>query len=396
MRWVLSTGEPRVRVALALGTTQTLAWASTYYVPAILAVPMARDLGIPNAWVFGAFTVALLVMGAVGPLVGREIDRRGGRIVLAWSNVVVAAGLLLLAMAQNVAVMTAGWLVLGVGMAMGLYDAAFAALAGIYGRDARGPITGITLLGGFASTIGWPVSAALDAAYGWRVACVVWALVHILVCLPINIRLIPGPARELGAVDPASHAGADETEQQSRRSIWLLAIMFSAAWFVTGAMATHMPRLLESMGAGGAAAIAAAALIGPAQVVARLVEFSLFRAIHPLISARLAVLLHPIGAVCLALLGGPAAMLFAILHGGGNGLLTIVRGTLPLALFGSTAYGLRQGLLGAPARLTQATAPFLFALVLDRSPLLAIALSTFLMLAALGCLLLLRLPGRRD
>jgi hypothetical protein len=377
------------RVVLGLGATQTLSWASSYYLPAILAVPMARDLGIANAWVFGAFTAALLVMGAVSPLVGREVDRRGGRVVLAGSNILLALGLCLLAAAQGKAWLAAAWVVLGVGMAMGLYDAAFAALAGFYGRAARAPITGITLVAGFASSIGWPVSAALEGAYGWRSVCLVWAGVHMVVCLPLNWFLLPaaGSSRPRAAgLFPADPTG----KAQTHRSIWLLALMFCLAWFVTGAMATHLPRLLERMGASVTAAIAASALVGPAQVAARLVEFGLFRNLHPLISARLAVTLHPAAAACLAAFGAPAVAVFAILHGAGNGLLTIARGTLPLALFGSTAYGLRQGLLGAPARLTQATAPFLFGLVLDFSARAALLVSSALMLSALACLLALK------
>lgn len=387
-----AAGANRTRVVLALGTTQTLSWASSYYLPAILAVPIARDLGIPNAWVFGAFTAALLVMGAAGPLVGREVDRRGGRTILALSNVIIATGLTLLAISQDFTLLAVAWLVLGAGMAMGLYDAAFAALAGIYGRSARGPITGITLLAGFASTVGWPMSAAIDAAYGWRAACLAWAGVHVLICLPLNCFLLPAP-REAQAKGALSTAPEEEapTGPGTVRAIWLLALMFSAAWFVTGAMATHLPRLLQEMGTSAVAAVAASAFVGPAQVASRLVEFALFRNLHPLISARMAVTMHPIGAACLAAFGSPAAALFTILHGAGNGLLTIARGTLPLALFGSTAYGLRQGLLGAPARLTQATSPFLFGLVLDFSPIAALALSSALMLTALACLLALRL-----
>ena len=165
--------------------------------------------------------------------------------------------------------------------------------------------------------------------------------------------------------------------------------MFSLAWFVTGAMATHLPRLLQEAGASTTAAIAAAALVGPAQVAARLAEFGLFRNFHPLYSARLSVTLHPIGAAILVGMGAPAVPFFAFLHGAGNGLLTIARGTLPLALFGSTAYGLRSGLIGAPARLTQAAAPFLFGLVLDSSLTMALVLSSSLMLASLLCLMFL-------
>lgn len=384
----------RTRVVLALGTTQTLAWGSSYYLPAILAVPIAEGLSIPNGWVFGAFTAALLLMAAISPWIGREIDRKGGRLVLALSSIVLAVGLVLLALSHGVVLLVVGWLVLGVGMAMGLYDAAFAALAGFYGRSARGPMTGITLIAGFASTVGWPVSAALEARYGWRTACLFWAGVHLLVCLPLNWLVLPRPSSASDRISTVSE-GTDAVEEkplgaEAMRTMWLLAVVFAAGWFVAGAMATHLPRLLQELGASAATAIAASALVGPAQVGARLVEFGLFRNLHPLFSARMSVALHPIAAACLAWWGAPVAALFTVLHGAGNGLLTIARGTLPLALFGATAYGLRQGLLGAPARLTQAGAPFLFGLVLDVSPQAALALSASMMLLALACVLAIR------
>jgi hypothetical protein len=168
------------------------------------------------------------------------------------------------------------------------------------------------------------------------------------------------------------------------RVMILVSLLFAAAWFVTGAMATHLPRLLESFGAAPATAIAAAALVGPAQVAARFVEFSLFDNAHPLQTARVATLLHPIGAAVLLVLGGAGAAVFTVLHGAGNGLLTIIRGTLPLALFGPQGYGQRQGFVSAPARFAQATAPFLFSMVLDASPLAAIALSSALIVLALA------------
>src|SRR5687768_3747563 len=166
----------RTSVVIGLGSAQTLAWGSTYYLPAILAAPMARDLGVSSGLVFGAFSAALVVEAMLGPLAGRRIDRFGGRDVLAVSSLVFAAGLAMLGAAQGARMLFAGWLVIGVGMTMGLYDAAFSTLAGIYGPKARGPITGITLLAGFASTICWPISAWLEAEVGWRLACFFWAV----------------------------------------------------------------------------------------------------------------------------------------------------------------------------------------------------------------------------
>ncbi|MFC7542398.1 MFS transporter [Siccirubricoccus deserti] len=335
---------------------------------------------------FGAFSAALVLSALLGPVVGRAIDARGGRGVLALSNLVLAAGLVMLAVAPGPAVMAGGWIVLGLGMAMGLYDAAFATLAGLYGRAARGPITGITLIAGFASTVGWPLSALMEDAFGWRGACLAWAGLHLLVGLPVNRLLVPPappPEREAAAIA--------EGLPPPRFAMPLLAFIFAMTWFVTGAMAAHMPVLLQAAGATPAAAIAAAALVGPAQVAARLAEFGLLRRFHPLVSTRLATLGHPLGVAVLALAGGPAAAAFAVLHGMGNGVLTIAKGTLPLAVFGPAGYGARQGLLSAPARLLQATAPFLFGLLLERAGVgIALSVTAGCSLAATAALLALR------
>jgi Major Facilitator Superfamily len=376
-------------VVAALGTTQTLAWASSYYLPAILADHMAASAGVPRAWVFGAFSGALLLTAALAPWVGRLIDRRGGRGVLAVSNIVFAVGLVALGASNGFVMQCAAWAVLGVGMVLGLYDAAFATLTGIFGREARGPITGITLIAGFASTVGWPLSAFLDAQIGWQGACLVWAAMHIVIGLPLNLLLLP---RSSGAASYGENAPAS---WEPRREMFLLAYVFAAAWFVTGAMAAHLPALFERLGSTPVQAVAASALVGPAQVAARLAEFMILRRIHPLVSARIAASLHPIGAAVMAAFGSPAAVAFALLHGAGNGLLTIARGTVPLALFGPVNYGARTGLLGVPARATQAAAPLLFGLLLDSMGVWVLAVSAGVSLSALVALLLLR-PSKTD
>jgi MFS family permease len=369
----------------ALGTAQTLAWGSSYYLPAILGDPMAAGLGVSRTAVFGVFSGSLLLSAVLGPAVGRVIDNRGGRGVLALSNLAFAAGLVLLALAHGIIGLGAAWAVLGVGMAMGLYDPAFATLAGLYGRAARGPITGITLIAGFASTIGWPLSALLEASFGWRGACLVWAALHILIGLPLNRLLIPR------APPPSRMPELTEAEAQvPRGAMPILAFVFAATWFVTGAMAAHLPRLLEIAGASATGAIAAAALVGPAQVGARLVEFGALRLVHPLVSARLAAVLHPIGAFTLVAFGPVAVTAFAVLHGAGNGLLTIAKGTLPLAIFGPVGYGLRNGVLAAPARATQAASPLIFGILIDRMGVAALAVSAGLSLAASLALLMLK------
>jgi MFS family permease len=382
----------RRRTAAAIGTAQTLAWASSYYLPAILADPMARDLGVTPSWIFGAFSVSLLVSAALGPLVGRTIDRRGGRPVLLASNVVFVAGLAMLAWSPNAWVLGAAWVVLGVAMAMGLYDAAFATLARLFGHQARATITGVTLMAGFASTVGWPVTSYLNATLGWRETCLAWAALHLVVAMPAYALFVP-TAQPL-QVKPHTDASAASTVAPSPVLLGLLAYVFAAGWFVATSMAAHLPRVLEAAGATAATAVFAGALIGPAQVTARLVEFGLMHRSHPITSARVAVTLHPIGALLFAVLGAPAAV-FAVLHGAGNGLITIAVGTLPLALFGPAGYGFRQGLLGTPARIAQATAPFVFALMLDRLGVHVLWVTSALLLVALAALIYLGLAVRR-
>lgn len=389
----LTAGNTRL-VVIALGTAQTIAWGSTYYLPAVLATPMARDLGLSPVWVFAAFSAAMVLSAFVGPPAGRAIDERGGRSILIVSNFIFAAGLAGLGLAQGPISLFAAWFVIGVGMGMGLYEAAFSTLAGIYGKDARPSITGITLIAGFASTVGWPLSGALEASIGWRGACFTWAAIHMLIALPLNILLPVGTKARAPAPSASATAAPsqDVVEPPSMWAIAALAYVFAATWFASTAMAAHLPRLLEAAGATTAMAITAGALIGPAQVGARLLEYGFLQRFHPLLSARLAAAAHPMGAMVLLVFGGPAAYAFTLMHGAGNGVLTIAKGTLPLALFGPVGYGARQGLLNAPARALQAIAPLVFGFALEAWGANAIWLTAGLGVSA--TLVLLMLKGR--
>jgi hypothetical protein len=302
----------------------------------------------------------------------------------------MAAGLVLLGLTNTLPLLFAAWVLLGIGMGYGLYDAAFGALGRIYGEAARGPITGITLIAGFSSTVGWPLTALGLAHIGWRDTCFAWAAAHMLIGLPLNFFMLP-------AVPGAKIAAATATKPHIPidRTMVLLAFTFAAAWTVTGAMAAHFPRILEAAGATPVEAIAAGALIGPAQVAARIVEASVLKRYHPIVSTRLACLTHPLGALIVALTGGGAASVFAVFHGSGNGILTIARGTLPLAIFGSQNYGYRLGLIGAPARLAQAVAPLAFGLLLNVMGSRILIVSSALSLAAFAALLLVKPTSRQ-
>jgi MFS family permease len=380
-------------VILALGTTQTLAWSSSYYLPAILADPIAHDLGISSNWIFAAFSASLVIAALLGPRIGRHIDLVGGRSVLSLSNLTLAGGLALLGLTGSIPVLIIAWLLLGLGMALGLYDAAFAALGRIYGEAARGAITGITLIAGFASTVGWPLTAFGLDHVGWRDTCFAWAAANLVIGLPINWLMLPAVDSAKPATEAATEAASTTATKPNipfDRTMVLLTFAFASAWTVTGAMAAHLPRILQAAGATSVQAVTAGALIGPAQVIARIFEAGFLKRYHPVVSTRLACLTHPIGAAILALAGGGAASVFAIFHGAGNGILTIARGTLPLSIFGPNNYGYRLGIIGAPARMAQALAPLAFGLLIDRMGAGILIVSSVLSLAALLALCLLR------
>ena len=323
----------------------------------------------------------------------------GARPVLSGTNLVFALSLAALANAHGPAGLLGAWLVLGIGMGSGLYEAAFSALVRLYGRDSRNAITGITLIAGFASTIGWPLSNLLEHEVGWRGACYAWAAMHLLIGLPLNL-LLPKATSADTLFGPTQTGTVGEsmplTGALAKRAGVLLATVFAATWFISTAMAAHLPRLLQANGATLATAVAVGALIGPAQVAGRLIEFGFLRRLHSLLSARLAALMHPVGASLLLFVGGPVAAVFAVMHGAGNGILTIANGTLPLVLFGTKGYGQRQGMLMVPARLAQASSPWLFGLCLDQWGAGALWVSGAIGLLAFGALFAMPKPSDRS
>lgn len=387
----VAAGQPAgpLAVVLALGTAQTVAWASSYYLPAILAAPIARDLDLAPTYVFGALSGALVISGLLGPRVGHAIDTFGGRSLLAISNLVFVAGLLLLSVAHGVAVLITAWIMLGIGMGMGLYEAAFATLARIYGANARRTITGITLIAGFASTLGWPLTTWLASEYGWRVACQAWAVIHIGLALPLNLSL-PRAVPLLHESRPGPGASRHPGRQSETFAMVVLAYMLAATSFVSSGVSAILPTMLVAFGATPAEALVAGALIGPAQVGARLLEAGWLGRFHPLLSTRLAILMNPLGIVALVA-GGPfLAPVFAVLYGAGNGIITIARGTLPLALFGPVGFGRRVGMISLPSRATGALAPLALGLMVEHIGRSALWISALASISAFFALLLLR------
>ena len=379
--------SPRTRTVIAIGFGQLLAWGSSYYLLAVLALPMAQGLGIPPLWVYLMFSGALIVAAALGPWAGARVDRLGGRTVLMLSNGVFAAAHLLLASAQDPVTLALGWLLLGAAMPLGLYDAGFATLVRLYHEDARRSIVGVTLIAGFASSVSWPLSAALEHHYSWRVACVAWALLHLSLGLAIHYFLIPS-ARGTPPV-PARSEG-EAAREPSTATFWILACVFTCSGFVFASLAAHLPRLLQAVGCTPAMAVAAASIVGATQVAGRLAEVGWLHRLHPLVLARISLGLHPLGALLLAVFGAPLAFIYTGLHGVGVGIITILKGTLPLALFGPQGFGKRSGQLEAPSRIAQAAAPVVFGLCLDSFGAQALWVTGLISLAGLGAALYLR------
>ncbi len=352
---------PARRLTIALGVTQLVTWGLTYYVPSVMTAPVAAGLGASTATVLGGFSLALLVTGIASPWACRRIDRAGGRTVMAAGTLLQALGLAIMAASPGMLVWYAGWAVTGLGMAGGLYDAAFATAGRALGAAARPAITGITLIGGFASSMGWPLGAWLVPLLGWRATLLTYAAILLLVNLPAIALLphgVPAAAPAPSADDPAPLGG--------RALFACIAAFFTLRAAITTVISVSAPALLVGLGLGTGAAILLVSLIGPAQVGMRVIQAAMGQRWSPVVIAWIGAALLPVVAFPLALSAGHAglpafALLFVIGYGASNGILTIARGTLPLHLFGPAGYATRIGQLALPVILAQAAAPLLSA-----------------------------------
>ncbi|MBN9560540.1 MAG: MFS transporter [Alphaproteobacteria bacterium] len=359
-----SPGRPRLAVTSAIGIAQILAWGSSFYLPAVLATPIARATGWSQTWIIGALSLGLLISGLISPHVGHLIQRFGGRPVLAASAILLAAGQVIQAVAPNLPVFVAAWAVLGLGMGAGLYDPAFATLGRLYGEHARGAITQVTLFGGFAATLCWPLSALLVEQVGWRGACLAYAAINILVVLPLYLFGVP---REERHVRPQAEAGsgraAPPRPRRDRPALIILGAGFTLAAGVMTIMSVNLLAMLQARGLSLAAAVGLGVMIGPAQVAGRVLEALVGRRYHPVWSLLVSAVLVAVG---FAVLLGPAAIIGVgfVLYGAGSGIRSITRGTVPLALFGQEGYALLIGWLAMPSLLATAISPPIGALLL--------------------------------
>lgn len=355
--------HPRWLVVSALGIAQILVWGSSYYLIAVLARPIQAATGWNYTWIAGGLSLGFLISGLASPKVGRLIDQFGGRPVLGCSAIILALGMVLLAVAPNELCYLGAWVVLGLGMGAGLYDPAFAALGRLYGDQARSAITLTTLWGGFASTLCWPLSQMLVNQIGWRGTCWAYAAIDLAIVLPLYLFGLPREPRHPPATRATAKA-AGIVPANMRLSFWLVAINTTVSAVVMTVISVHLIALLQDGGASAAAAVALGALIGPAQVGARLVEMVLARKYHPVWTMGIATILTAAG---LALVFAAPAFAAAgiLLYGTGAGLRSIARGSVPLAIFGRDGYATLMGRLAMPALIAQSAAPALGALLLN-------------------------------
>lgn len=383
-------------VAGALGFTQILGYGTSFYLPAILGLPISSETGWPLPWVIAGLSIGMLCGGLASPVVGRAIDRHGGRPVLVTGSLLLALGLAGIAAATNLGFYLLAWCVIGLGMGASLYEAAFAALGRLYGGQARSAIITITLYGGFASTICWPLSALLNDAVGWRGTCLIYAAIHVLAAIPVFVifpSTSPGHAAARPELVNPPRAHAPPAPRSRMTLLVLLALHLTFTAVVATVVSVHLLVILEGRGHSAAAAVALGALLGPSQVAGRAIELVIGRSFHPFWTAVASSSLIAASVAALAF-DLPLIALVIVVYGAGVGVSYIVRGTLPLALFGPTGYATLMGKLALPSLVAQALAPWAAALAftgigLDAS-LVGLFLVALINLVLLGLIAALR------
>jgi hypothetical protein len=349
------------RLVPALGVAQIVSWGSLYYAISVLAAPMGADLALPPASIFGAYSVGLLLSGLIAPAAGRAIDRHGGRIVMSIGSVAAAVALLWLARAASVLEYWLAWCVGGLAMGLTLYDPAFATLSQHFGTSYRRALTALTLFGGFASTVFWPLSQLGVVHLGWRGTLAAFAALQLFVCLPLHWWVIPAWTASAHPASPAERPPSPRPGAAST-SLPFLAVAGSFALnsFVFSAVSAHLIGMMRGGGISAGEAVWIAALIGPMQVVGRVMEITAGRNLRAA-SVGLVALGLLVVALLILVAGerivAAAALAFAVFYGLSNGIMTIVRGTAPAEFFGRAGYGSLLGRLAAPSLVARAGAP---------------------------------------
>ena len=381
------------RAVPVLGVTQILAWGTIFYTPVLIVPLIAAERGFSITFAMGGLSAGLLAGGFISPAIGSMIDRHGGHRVMPFGSLAGAIGLVALTYASNPITYYAAWIVLGAAMAASLYDPAFATLGRIFGASARQPITVLTLAGGFASTVSWPATYVLLKSLGWQGTYLVYAALLALVAAPLHAFALPRTRADT-TLRHVEGAPPPPTTHAPTGAIFLLVVAaFSTYAFIPSGLSAHLLAIFQRAGIDAGTVVIIGSLFGPSQVAARLCEFIFARNVHPLAIARFAVALLALSFATLWTFGfsTPVAVVFAIMFGVANGLITIARGAVPLALFGATGYGRIVGRIAGPSLIVTAVAPVVLAFVIERaSDPVALAVAAAFAVISLICFLLVR------
>lgn len=345
----------RVRIVSALGLCQLIAFGSSLYLLTALSAAIVQETGWNLAWVVGGYSVGTLLSATVSAQAGRYVGAGQGRLVLAVSALLFASGLVLIAVAPNLFVYLFAWSIMGLAMGTGLYDAAFGTAGRLFGPTARSAIIQIALWGGFASTTFWPLSHLLEVQFGWRNTCLIFAAIHMCVCLPLYLLAVP---RTADAVPVTSHSHPQVKVVGVEWRIYAaLAVVVTLEMAIVAVMSVHMHAILEGRGLTLTQAVALSAMVGPSQVLARLLELTLGRRWPSYMSMLAGIVAVTVGIAMIAFLSGLSAPAL-ILYGAGLGVVSITSGTVPLAIFGAERYPPLIGRIRRVGSVVQAAAPF--------------------------------------
>jgi hypothetical protein len=358
------------RTLAVLSVTMIIAWGTLFYGVTLIGPRIMAETGWSKTLIFGAFSLAMLTSGLIAPRIGGLIDRSGGRHVMAIGSVVGGVGYAMLAYAANPVMLYLAYAIIGLGMAGSLYDPAFASLARIAGQKARTAITLLTLGGGLASTVFWPLGLWLLSFMDWRGLCLVYAALNGVVCAALHLGGISG---EKAALTPSGvpertadqHGSSDPVLRG--KIVALLALVFMAHGLVSNGMSVHITTLLAALGLSEAQAVSVATLIGPSQSAGRLIELALGGTYPVMRLGYVATGTLPFAFAALAVAGATLAgmVAFAVLYGISNGLVTIARGVIVLGLLGRENYGRTLGAIAMPTLAAKSLAPMAFAVLID-------------------------------
>jgi MFS family permease len=354
-------------IVAALSITQIVSWGSIYYAISVLLPSIEGELHWSRDSIIGAFSMGLLCGGAGALPVGLCIDRYGGRFVMTAGSIAGGILLLLLSQTRSLVEFYLLWAGLGLTMAMVLYEPAFAVVTQSFGSQARKGITALTLTGGLASTVFWPLTQYLIATMGWRNAVIALALSNLLLCAPLHAVFLPASAaavaggRSLGAWVK----GPGLRAVLATRAFWMLAISFTANMLAFSALSVHLIPALHEKGYAMGDAVWIAALIGPMQVAGRVGEYTVGSRFRVSRVAIFALALLPVALLGLNYVDSAwlVILLFVVPYGVSNGIMTIARGVIPAEIFGSDRYGAVNGALSSPVIAARALGPLAAALI---------------------------------